>query len=205
MLVIFAPVGILLIWSNKHFEKKTNMILSIIFGIWFIIIIIVSQPTEEEKAEEQARLEQVDKEREEKKQAAEEEKAQKEIEEVEKKEQEEQEAKEKEEQKKKKEEAITKAEDEWSDYRVKLLDHYGEAGLIDIKAVEGFDVIYAYVPNEFKLSSEDERRYYVEEIGPLLEEDLGSHFHNDQIWIEFKYQDGNDMATRKMFGGWKIK
>lgn len=193
MLLFFAPIGILLIWTNKHFERKTNTVLSIVFGLWFIFILISAQPTEEEKAAEQEKQEQREKE-----QQVKEEKAQKEKEEAEKRKQEEQE-------KEEKEKAIDKAEKEWSDYRRKLLDHYGEANIIDLKAVDGFDIIYAYVPNEFKLSSEDERRYYVEEIGPLLEEDLGSHFHNDSIWIEFKYADGNNMATRKMLGGWKIR
>ncbi|MEI3615011.1 hypothetical protein [Pseudogracilibacillus sp. SO30301A] len=211
MLLFFAPIGIILIWTNKHFEKKTNMILSVVFGVWFVFILMVGQPSEEEKAEAKARQEQLEKEREEKKLAKEEEKAQKEKEEAEKEKKEQEKAdkevKEKEEQKKQDEEAFNQAVEDWDSYKTDLLEHYGEAGVIDIQENPGsdFDVVNVYVPNEFKISSEDERRYYVEEIGPLLEEDIGAHFNNDQIWIEFKYEDGNNMATRKMFGGWKIK
>lgn len=212
MLLFFAPIGIILIWTNKHFEKKTNMTLSIVFGVWFIFILIVGQPSEEEKAEEKVRQEQIEKEREEKKLAKEEEKAQKEKEEAEKekKEQEkvEQEAKEKEEKKKQDEEAFNQAVEDWDSFKADLLEHYGEAGIIDIQENPGsdFDVVNVYVPNEFKLSDDNEKQYYVEEIGPLLEEDLTSHFEKDHdVHVYFLYEDGNTMASRKMFGGWKIK
>lgn len=97
---------------------------------------------------------------------------------------------------------------EWEDfYKEDMLEHYSEAGIIDIRETSSdWDVVYVYVPNEFKMSTEGERQYYVEEVGPLLEADLTSHFKKDHdIHVYFKYEDGNDMATRKMFGGWKIK
>lgn len=104
--------------------------------------------------------------------------------------------------------AYDKAVKDWEDhYKDEMLDHYGEAGIIDIRENPGsdWDVVNIYVPNEFKLYSEDERRYYVEEIEPNLQMDLGSHFGKSDLWIEFYYEDGNPMATRKAFGGWKIK
>ena len=97
---------------------------------------------------------------------------------------------------------------EWEDfYKEDMLEHYSEAGIIDIRETSSdWDVVYVYVPNEFKMSTEGERQYYVEEVGPLLEADLTSHFKKDHdIHVYFKYEDGNDMATRKMFGGWKLK
>lgn len=96
------------------------------------------------------------------------------------------------------------AVENWEDYRIDLLNHYGEFGVINIKAVEGYDVFYAYVPNEFKISTDNEKQYYVEEIGPILVNDLNAHFGGD-AWLEFMYQDGNRMASRKILGGWKIQ
>jgi len=93
-------------------------------------------------------------------------------------------------------------------FKEDMLEHYGEAGVIDIRENPGsdWDVVNVYVPNEFKLSSEEEKRYYVEEIGPLLEADLSSHFKKDHdVHVYFLYEDNNTMASRKMFGGWKIK
>jgi hypothetical protein len=56
MLFFFAPLGIFLIFKHGHFSKKTNMILSGVFGILFLIAFIGGegeQPTavEEPKAE----------------------------------------------------------------------------------------------------------------------------------------------------------
>src|SRR5699024_525948 len=62
ILILFTPVGIILMWKNNQWTKKTRIILSIIFGVYFIIMFIYSQPTEEEKAEEKAQQEQQEKE-----------------------------------------------------------------------------------------------------------------------------------------------
>lgn len=102
------------------------------------------------------------------------------------------------------ERAFDSAVEDWEDYRSELMDHYDEFGIIDIKAVEGYDVFYAYVPNEFKMSTDNEKQYYVEQIGPILVSDLNSHF-GGEAWLEFMYQDGNRMASRKILGGWKIQ
>lgn len=197
MLVFFAPLGIFFMWKNKFFEKKARKILTVVFMVWFVIVVVVGQPTEEEKAEEQAKQEQIEKEREEENKAKEEKKKQEELE------------KEKAaEFKKEQDEAVAKAQKEardgWQDYRKDLLEHYGEAQVLDIRTDDSFIVFYAYVPNEFKMSSEGEKQYYVEEIGPLIEADLNSHF-NDSVHVYFRYEDNVPMADRKAFGGWKIK
>src|SRR5690625_2446186 len=102
-------------------------------------------------------------------------------------------------------EAIKKRDES---YKKQMLDHYSDAGVIDIRENPGsdWDVVYVYVPNEFKMSTEGEKQYYVDEIGPLIESDITSHFKKDhEVHVHFKYEDGNDMASRKMLGGWKIK
>lgn len=102
-----------------------------------------------------------------------------------------------------------KAVEEWDkSFKQEMLEHYGEAGITAIEENPGsdFDVVNVYVPNEFKLSTEEEKTYYVEEIGPKIEDDLTYHFKKDHtVHVYFKYEDGNDMATRKAFGGWKVK
>src|SRR5690625_4267087 len=109
----------------------------------------------------------------------------------------------------KKKNEFDQAINEWNESnKDKTLGHYSDSGIIDIKENPGSDgdVVNVYVPNEFKMSTEGEKQYYVEEIGPLLESDLTSHFKKEHdVHVYFKYQDGNDMATRKAFGGWKIK
>lgn len=109
----------------------------------------------------------------------------------------------------KKEKEFKEAIKEWDEsYKKQMLDHYSDAGVIDIRENPGsdWDVVNVFVPNEFKLLSEEEKRYWVEEIGPLLEADLTDHFKKDHtVHVYFKYEDGTDMATRKMLGGWKIK
>jgi hypothetical protein len=40
MLVLFAPVGILLLWKFGKFSRTTNFVLTAVFSIWFIIILI---------------------------------------------------------------------------------------------------------------------------------------------------------------------
>lgn len=109
----------------------------------------------------------------------------------------------------KKEKEFKEAIKEWDEsYKKQMLDHYSDAGVIDIRENPGsdWDVVYVYVPNEFKMSTEGEKQYYVDEIGPLIESDITSHFKKDhEVHVHFKYEDGNDMASRKMLGGWKIK
>src|SRR5690625_2463635 len=93
-------------------------------------------------------------------------------------------------------------------FKQEMLDHYSETGIIDIAENPGgdFDVFNVFVPNEFKLYSDEEKIYYVEEIGPLLEADLTSHFKKEHdVHVYFLYEDGSTMASRKMFGGWKLK
>src|SRR5690625_1682461 len=98
---------------------------------------------------------------------------------------------------------------EWEDsFKQQMMDHYSEAGIISIAENPGgdFDVFNVFVPNVFKLYSDEEKIYYVEEIGPLLEADLTSHFKKEHdVHVYFLYEDGSTMASRKMFGGWKLK
>jgi len=98
---------------------------------------------------------------------------------------------------------------EWEEsFKQEMLDHYSETGIIDIAENPGgdFDVFNVFVPNEFKLYSDEEKIYYIEEIGPLLEADLTSHFRKEHdVHVYFLYEDGSTMASRKMFGGWKLK
>ena len=112
--------------------------------------------------------------------------------------------KEKEKEEKADKKAKKKAEEEWDDYRSDLLDHYSDASVLNIQTDKNFSVFYAIVPNEFKLYSEEEKQYYADDIGTLLEEDINAHF-DDGAHVYFHYEDGNTMASRKMMGGWKIK
>jgi len=111
--------------------------------------------------------------------------------------------------KEKKEKEFEQAVKEWNEsFKEQMLEHYDEYGVTSIQMNPGsdWDVVNVFVPNEFKLLSEEEKRYWVEEIGPLLEADLTDHFKKDHtVHVYFKYEDGTDMATRKMLGGWKIK
>src|SRR5690625_3295563 len=198
-LVLFAPFGIYLIFKNKHFKLKTRYIVSAVALVWMSFIIIDGQPTEEEiqaeeiakeekEAEREAKKDEKGKEKADKKQGKEdEEQAKIDVEEAEKRERE-------------------KLEDEWKDYRSDLLDldHYADASVLNIQTDKRFSVFYAIVPNEFKLSTEEEKQYYADDIGTLLEEDINAHF-DDNAHVYFHYQDGNTMASRKMMGGWKIK
>lgn len=54
MLVIMTPIGLIILWLNKDYTKKKKGIITGVFGVWFIVMSIASQPTEEEKAEEKA-------------------------------------------------------------------------------------------------------------------------------------------------------
>jgi hypothetical protein len=40
LLIFFAPVGVFLIYKYGHFKRKTNLILSIIFGLFFLSVVI---------------------------------------------------------------------------------------------------------------------------------------------------------------------
>lgn len=60
MLVLIAPIGIALIWTNKHFEKKTNVILTTVFTIWFVIVVVSGQTDEVEKDESEVAAEKVE-------------------------------------------------------------------------------------------------------------------------------------------------
>ena len=39
LLIFFAPVGIFLIFKYGHFKKATNIVLSIVFGIFFLVTV----------------------------------------------------------------------------------------------------------------------------------------------------------------------
>ncbi len=67
MLLLITPIGLVLLLVNKKYAAKTKWIVAGVFSVWFIIMSIVSQPTEEEKAEEAAKQEQFEKEKEQKK------------------------------------------------------------------------------------------------------------------------------------------
>lgn len=60
MLVFFAPIGIFLIWKEKHFDKKMNKRLSIIFGIWFVIILVIGQTSEDNQEVKESKQEQTE-------------------------------------------------------------------------------------------------------------------------------------------------
>lgn len=60
MLVFFAPIGIFLIWKEKHFNKKMNKRLSIIFGIWFVIILVIGQTSEDNQEVKESKQEQTE-------------------------------------------------------------------------------------------------------------------------------------------------
>jgi len=125
------------------------------------------------------------------------------------KEQEEQEKLEAERRKKDKEEAgkrlMVKAKDSWPEFNQTMNEHYKDVGVIAIQANEDFKIFDAIVPNEFKLSNENEKQYYVDEVGPLIKSDITQHFNGEFISLYFKYEDGSRFADPKFSGGWKIK
>jgi len=105
MLILITPVGLFLLWRNKKLKTNTKWILTVVFSVWFIIIGVNSQETEEEKAENEAKQEKREEEQEKKEQEKkEQEKKEQEEKEQEKKEQEKKEQEEKEQEKKEQEE-----------------------------------------------------------------------------------------------------
>jgi hypothetical protein len=54
LLIFFAPVGIFLIYKYGHFKQKTNLVLSIIFGLFFLSVAIngYSEETSSENPKE---------------------------------------------------------------------------------------------------------------------------------------------------------
>jgi len=56
LLIFFAPVGIFLIFKYGHFKKATNIVLSVVFGIFFLMVVNFeeSDSTEEVKSETEA-------------------------------------------------------------------------------------------------------------------------------------------------------
>ncbi|HLR60549.1 MAG TPA: hypothetical protein VK094_08780 [Pseudogracilibacillus sp.] len=104
MLILITPVGLFLLWRNKKLKTNTKWILTVVFSVWFIIIGVNSQETEEEKAENEAKQEK----REEEQEKKEQEKKEQEKKEQEEKEQEKKEQEEKEQEKKEQQEKETK-------------------------------------------------------------------------------------------------
>lgn len=87
MLFIMTPIGLIFLWLNKDYTNKKKAIMTGVFGVWFIVMLVVSQSAEEQREEERAER-QEEREQEEKEQAEEEEAEKKEKEEAEKKEEE---------------------------------------------------------------------------------------------------------------------
>lgn len=174
--------------TKKPFYKKWWFILiAVVFVMGGIGSIFESDEKKQEREEERIAAE---KEREEKSKAKEKEKEKKK------------------ERKKQKEEEFEQAVKDWEEsVKEKTLDYYREYGIVNIEENPGsdWDVVNAYVPNEYKLYSKEEKQYYVEEFGPMLEHDMKVHFNKEHVHVYFKYQDGNDMAKRKAFGGWEIR
>lgn len=44
MLVVFAPLGITLLWAGAKFKKTTKIILTTIFGLWFVVGVLTNKP-----------------------------------------------------------------------------------------------------------------------------------------------------------------
>lgn len=212
-LIVFAPIGIWLIFKHKHFQPKTRYIISAIAAVWFAYIIIDAQPTEEEiQAEEAAKVER-EAEQEAKKVAKEEEKADKDAAKKEKKEAEE---KEKAEEKKEKEEAIEYGIELWEaeedgtkDF---LMEEHRDNGLIDVGPNnDDYSVMNAIVAEEFRLLTDEEKEYLINQMGNSIRNLVGSHFghldanHKSQVHVNFMYHNGESVASQKMSGGWKIK
>lgn len=85
-----------------------------------------------------------------------------------------------------------------------MVQHYSDVGVLNIKADSGMSVFYVIVPNTFKLSSENEKLYYVEELAPLIKNDV-KVFLGVDVNLVFLYEDNSEMATFKITGGYKIK
>lgn len=188
----------------------------IIFG-W---IVGITSEDDEEVAEKEAKQEQVKQEREDKKASKEKEKADKLAEEEAVEEKEKEEAKKKEDEKKvekkEKEDAIKSGLKHWEaeedgtkDF---LLEEYRDKGMIGIEPNnDEFSVMNVIVADEFRLLSDEEKEYLVNEMGTSVSNLVGSYFgHLDgndqsQVHVNFIYPDGESAATQKMTGGWKIK
>jgi|SRR5690625_1920442 len=168
----------------------------------------------EEKREKKAQ-EKADKEQ------AKEDENQAKIDEVEKKEQDkkdEEKAKEKEkaEQKKEEEAAIELGiklweaeEDGTKDF---LLETHGVNGLIDVGPNnDNYSVMNAVVSDEFRLLTDEEKEYLVNEMGNSIRNLVASNFgHLDEdnvpkVSVNFIYPNQETVASQKMSGGWKIK
>ena len=93
----------------------------------------------------------------------------------------------------------------WEETKPKLLGHYAENNVVDIKTDSNHRVFNVYITNVMKLLDKNEKQYYVDELGNLLSQDLDIAFSESNTWVEFYYEDGSKMASRRMGGGYKIK
>jgi len=60
MLIFLAPVGIYLIWTNDHFKRNTNIVLTVIFSLLFIVVIFSEEDELVEADNEANEVEEVD-------------------------------------------------------------------------------------------------------------------------------------------------
>lgn len=114
------------------------------------------------------------------------------------------ETKKREEQQKREEEKQKKA-DKLNEV-VQELINMGEGSILDIKPTSGDDWIatYVYIDNSWYLLSEEEKKYVVENIGPVVESKIIETGVVDYCDVYFVDQNGNTVASPKMFGGYKI-
>ena len=50
MLFLFTPIGIYLMWKNKKFTEKTRYVLSVSFGLYYIIILAIGLNSRQQSA-----------------------------------------------------------------------------------------------------------------------------------------------------------
>lgn len=84
-----------------------------------------------------------------------------------------------------------------------------ENAIIDIKPLndDNYDVIHAFVVDEVKMLSDNEKQYLVDEWGKSISDRTKGYIPGVEIvHVYFKYADGSPLADPKLLGdGWKIK
>lgn len=164
---------------------------------------------EEQKIEEDKKDEEAAKEKEDKKQAKKDKEQAKEDEK--KKEQEEKEAK-----KKENEDAIKLGLELWEaeedgtkDF---LMEMHRDNGMVDVGPNnDDYSVMNVVVLDEFRLLTDEEKEYLVNEMGDSVRNMVGSTFghldnnNKSNVYVNFIYPSQETAASQKMNGSWKIK
>lgn len=83
----------------------------------------------------------------------------------------------------------------------------GDGAIVDVRptSANNWIAVYVELDNSVHLLSSEEKRYIVESMGPFIERGIIETGVTDHSDIHFIDQNGNPIASPKVFGGWKMK